>query len=498
MWGEDPNNPSFYFWGRTARDMAFSIVQWFARGGTHLNYYMWMGGYNGGRASGTGVMNGYATDAPVCASGQPRYPKFAHFQALHHTIESVARILLDVPTQLNNATDIEHINNKGEWEISGKQRMFVYRTNYTRKDDEEVIFVENESKESVVVRLPLGATKRETLIIEMSPTSAMIIKNGSVKFDSALVSNSAMAYQRKLEPGPVGILSWASCSEPIGALSSKRVSGSSPVEQTALNIDAGISSDYAWYETHFSVGSSMEDVSIHVGSEKGSAVLVFVDDVFKGEVNDPGHGEGPKTYEFHSIGSLDKGHHKVAILSESLGYNNILGRWGAGTGAKVKGITGDVLLSWEQGNQSLVGGDDIWMSSPGLNGGEAGFCKEIMKWPSPWPRPLWSTAMFNTPAYDPSDQALYLNITLGRGHFWLNGHDLGRFWNITRGESNKYSQQYYFLPFDLLDATGSDNQLVFFDALGSDLSSTTLVLSWLEKTDFPNLQDEVDYPEACI
>lgn len=40
LWGEDSAHPTDYFWGHTARRMAADALKWFARGGTHLNYYM--------------------------------------------------------------------------------------------------------------------------------------------------------------------------------------------------------------------------------------------------------------------------------------------------------------------------------------------------------------------------------------------------------------------------------------------------------------------------
>ena len=40
IWGETADDPSDYFWGRTAASMAYDALRWLARGGTHLNYYM--------------------------------------------------------------------------------------------------------------------------------------------------------------------------------------------------------------------------------------------------------------------------------------------------------------------------------------------------------------------------------------------------------------------------------------------------------------------------
>lgn len=51
--------------------------------GTHLNYYMFFGGYNRGRQAAGGISNQYATDAALCSSGQRHQPKFNHYQSLH-------------------------------------------------------------------------------------------------------------------------------------------------------------------------------------------------------------------------------------------------------------------------------------------------------------------------------------------------------------------------------------------------------------------------------
>jgi len=90
LWGDDPQNPSDYFWGRSSRLMARDVLQWFARGGAHLNYYMWWGGYNRGRAAAAGIANLYALDASLCPSGQRHYPKFAHLRELHTALATVA------------------------------------------------------------------------------------------------------------------------------------------------------------------------------------------------------------------------------------------------------------------------------------------------------------------------------------------------------------------------------------------------------------------------
>ena len=44
IWGNSPYKTTNYFWGRSTQDMSVSILKWFARGGSHMNYYMYYGG----------------------------------------------------------------------------------------------------------------------------------------------------------------------------------------------------------------------------------------------------------------------------------------------------------------------------------------------------------------------------------------------------------------------------------------------------------------------
>ena len=115
--------------------------------------------------------------------------------------------------------------------------------------------------------------------------------------------------------------------------------------------------------------------------------------------------------------------------------------------------------------------------------------------------PKWSTARFQTPDYDVNYQRLFVEITSGRGHIYINGYDLGRFWNITRyGQPFRRSQQYYYLPDDMLHWDGSLNELKVFDVYGSDLSSVSIILSWITTNNITSvgMADIVDFNDACL
>ena len=100
--------------------------------------------------------------------------------------------------------------------------------------------------------------------------------------------------------------------------------------------------------------------------------------------------------------------------------------------------------------------------------------------------------------YNLSSQNLFLDIASGMGRIWLNGIDLGRYWNITRGDSSVYTQRYYFLPKDYLHSSGELNELILFNTIGGNNDDTSLVLSELQTDESATMEDMVDFPSACL
>jgi len=505
LWGEESAHPTDYFWGRTARSMSNRALQWFARGGSHLNYYMWWGGYNRGRSAAAGIMNMYASDAVMCPSGQRRQPKFGHFEALHRALADIAPVLLDSPTALDKRENTDIMNADGIWEIGLNQHMFVYRSS-NGKDKREVVFVENNSDESQIVKIPARISSAEvhTSILAMEKFSAALLVDGIVEFDSAAVEPRSQSFRRKTVYDPVPLVKRATRKEPTGAFLGNPLTkvGPKPIEQTLLNVNDQVSSDYAWYETDFSVDVDLASAILHVDTQKSNAILAFIDGSLVGAAESHQHAEGNTTLGIR-IGRLQQGKHRLSLLSESLGYHNLIGRWGGSTTAKSKGICGDVIVTSSQmeRNQSLVDGRS-WRSFAGLHGerqdNNTSTSERHLNANPARTSASWTTFSFETPQYNPSSQALFLDVRTGRGHLHLNRKDLGRYWNITRGNTSEFSQRYYFLPNDLLWTDDKPNELVLFDVFGGDHRGARLVLSWLEATDYPNFMDEVDFPLACI
>jgi hypothetical protein len=508
-WGEDPTSPDDYFWGRTAKDMTMNALRWFARGGTHLNYYMFWGGYNRARSAAAGIANGYASDVPLCPSGQRKQPKFGHFEAMHSVLTSISPTLLTADTALKKDRPIPFLNENGVWETGKHQRIFEYKVDDTEeKGFPHVIFVENDADKTVEVQVPLDSDGKSKYL-KMTSKSTVLLVDGLIGFDSSAIDPRTMSFKREFADESLvpRLLDWTSWEEEIGTDSGDPLTWSQdkPIEQTELNVYSRLYSDYAWYETVFNVESSEEAYTLFIETQEANAFIAYVDKEYVGANNRHFKKEGPFTLPIYLGKFDDVGEHKLSLLSESLGYSNLIGRWGGSTDAKLKGITGNVFLSSiTAGNTSLVDGR-VWRSFPGLHGEKfsqfgslrrADLQKHLkLSRPSP---PTWSSALFDSPRYDPSLQALFLKLTGGRGHLWLNGRDLGRYWNITRNGSSNYSQEYYMLPDDYFYTDGRLNEIVLFDAVGCAAASAELALSWIESTNEPNFKDEIDYPLACV
>jgi Glycosyl hydrolases family 35 len=544
-WGETSDHPVDYAWGKTARAMAFATLRWVARGGSHLNFYMWLGGYNRGRAAAAAITNAYAMDAPMCPSGQRRYPKFLHFQALLWALQSVAPILLESPSALHQEVLMPVWTDRETWEVNPNVKMFSYSSSSPisfLQPKDLVDFVENASNASHLVRVPEVITN-QVHELEMPPYSAILRLNGHVIFDSSEIPSKSKSFVRRMDYGCAEIAHWTYWLEPIGVsplLSSHLVQTDAlPKEQTLLNVESKVWSDYAWYETDFVVPRSdvsADGLALTFVAPDANAYVVYLDGHCAGAVESHARSERNVSFRVNLPAvDYDINQHTLSILSESLGYSNLIGRWGYhNTKAKPKGLVGEVAISTRHGTISLTDGTHTWRMFPGLHGSQhrrsATQEEDRHRWIDYLTRAIldenlsrtdlppeqlgilqgsYSSFLFRIPDYDPEVKGLFLDIRNGRGHVWLNGHDLGRYWNITRGDDggsndgSKFSQRYYFLPHDFLiwnRSSATWNEIVFFDALGGSHNRSRLLLSWLESCEDGTcvMEDEIDFPNACI
>ncbi|BAF25717.1 Os09g0539200 [Oryza sativa Japonica Group] len=79
---------------RSAEDIAYAVLRFFAKGGTLVNYYMYHGGTNFGRTGASYVLTGYYDEAPMDEYGMCKEPKFGHLRDLHNVIKSYHKAFL--------------------------------------------------------------------------------------------------------------------------------------------------------------------------------------------------------------------------------------------------------------------------------------------------------------------------------------------------------------------------------------------------------------------
>ena len=510
LWGEDPLDPRDYKWGVTAKAQAYRALRWFARGGTHLNFYMWWGGYNRGRVAAAAITNMYAVEAPICPSGEPRQPKYDHLRRLLGVIREVAPVLLEAPTALGLSQALMVQTDDGTWVKDEKVRMFTYNatiwsTSLHDSSDHgtftSVLFVENNRNVKHTVRIP-GLPEKT-----MAPYSSSTYVNGVLRFDSAAIEETAIQYQRCTDSGVAFLQDCLSWNEIVPAHVEGAL-GKHPVEQTVLNLMANTSSDYSRYIASFRVQESYDSADLLIATQTSNAFTVYLDNSFVGQAYNITRKEDNDGVQLRvSIGPLWKGTHKLVLLSESLGYSNLLGRWGGGTGAKKKGLIGDVVLLLPDETRTTL---DSWSSLPGLQRDSrleapAGKIDTVHPPGATSTGTIigeWTQCSFRTPDINTEEQYLYIKVTSGRGHFWLNGFDLGRYWNITQEGSLDYTQSIYLLPWDHMSPTHETNELLQLNSLPTNntedsLASCKLFLSRVEHSSDGFFPDAVGASEAC-
>merc|ERR1712232_716002 len=153
----------------------------------------------------------------------------------------------------------------------------------------------------------------------------------------------------------------------------------------------------------------------------------------------------------------------------------------ASKGMDYKGIVGKVTLA----GQDITTPADGWSHGVGMLG------EQWQVWrnqSTPWTScnaagntsPLtWLRTQFTlrSPLSEPYETVLLDLLGMGRGHFYLNGHDLGRYWLIT-GPSGQPTQHYYHLPTALLSFDQGVNTLVLGEELGAtDINQPRVVFS---------------------
>ena len=446
---------------RTPEDMANVILAWFARGGSYHNYYMWYGGNHMGRWAGSGIANQYADGANMHSDLLPNEPKRTHLIRVHKLIADNSAILLGSKIQANNPVYLQCYNNaSGKFENCTMQMAFVYN-NVIGK----IVFLQNTAPVDVLVKY-LNSQ------FAMQPLSVIVLdKSNSIIFESSKVDSVGLRTRRTYTQDGTSMKLFVAWSEDVRiAIKGTVKSSEYPLEQLWVTQDT---TEYLFYQTEVGV-PVVSGSYVVVDSRKANSLLVFVDGQFQGATDNHDHAAGNISMAV-GITTPTKPPFNLTILSVSLGLDNAV----YPGFLEKKGIVGSIFI-----DEINITASAKWLHQPKLTGEllhlytDSG-CKNV-GWNSDVSSynnvPLtWYKTSFTVKQYS-TDYSLLLNLQgFGRGHYYVNGVDLGRYWLIK--VDGQFVQEYYFIPPDLLNYSGP-NLLVIGEELGApDPSKAKLVLS---------------------
>jgi len=406
-------------------------MKWFARGGTHMNYYMYTGGNNYGRWTGDSITQMYAVDAIVCPDGLPHQPKYDQTTAMHRAIAGVAAEIAGHPAQLNQAVS-----------LPGKASAYVYGS---------VAFIETAGGSAEPI--PFHG---HTFNLPAGSCSLVDLTSGAILFNTQTLVVPSAATKRQVRPAGV-VLEWTQWAEPVvgsavppGTYPNGSVIGASqPVEMTAFSsvlppstVSLGATSrrsTFAFYEAQIG-GSGAVPTSLTADTFQAMSLSVYLDGVFAGEAHDLSHSSGSAmkmTVPLAAIPtpapqaiSAAASARTLTILAEELGYANY-----GFKGQLKKGVEGVVSV-----DGAAVAGK--WTMRGGLAGEHLKLYTtegaNTVTWaPATSNKPAtWYRTSFASPAAVMSGEStLLLNATgLNRGRVWLNGYDVGRYYLLARND----------------------------------------------------------------
>ncbi|KAH9752853.1 Beta-galactosidase 7 [Citrus sinensis] len=465
-----PNNPkSPKMWtenwtGWTPQDVSFAVARFFQAGGVLQNYYMYHGGTNFGRdAGGPFIITSYDYDAPLDEYGNLNQPKWGHLKQLHEAIKLGEKILTsgNVTTkQFGNGVNLTTYSNT----TSGERFCFLSNTNTSQDAN---VDLQQDGKYFV-------------------PAWSVSILHGCNKevYNTAKVNTETTVMVKK--PIELGTkLSWMWAQETIrDTLHGKgRFNATKLIEQKEATSDE---SDYLWYMTSIeNMGKSSHNATLYVKSS-GQVLHAYVNSKHIGS-------QFGYDFEFKQPAILRPGKNFLTLLSATVGLQN----YGEFFDLGPEGLAGGPVELNVDGMASLNLSSNIWNYKVGLNGEakrlydpnspHAHIWKTSKKLPIGKPM-KWYKTSFKIP---PGTSPVVVDLQgMGKGHAWVNGNSLGRYWPSQIADTNgcsdtcdyrgEYkpekcvtncgnpSQRWYHVPRSFLN--DGTNTLILFEEMGGNPS----------------------------
>ena len=500
-WGGSPAGdwPSFEATGQSEQK-AFGIFRWVARGGSHVNFYNWAGGNHFGRNAGSSMVNVYYWKAPIAADNLKQGAERRHMARAYAAIAEAAGDILGTAAQLRMQKNVSVIDPATGKPLPGQAYIYVYGA---------AAFLERPNGRAA------GTIEWEGVKYAVPGFSSSLVKGGRTLFNTADVQGGGAVHRWTPVPGFTGWKTWrdtavadsASALPPpsppaplwSGSALGRVVRSAAPME--AVNFSE-YDSEITIYACELSAGdvaAAAESVNLTLASAKAQAWTVFVNGKLVGGNYEVSHSSGTSEIvvavpalrlQRPPEGAAAGSSSLLVLVSTSLGIDNGGGvRDGVSTG--VKGITSSEPGSVMLGSVDLTA--RTWTHIAGSAGEAKAVYTEAGAGSVAW-APLagattagamtWLTAAFEAPASVLApDSAGEMNSTLnldvvglGRGRFYINGMDLGRYWSKVCKQD--ICQRYYPIPFDILKPPPALNTLTILDELGvSNITSVGLAVS---------------------
>ncbi|XP_077246254.1 beta-galactosidase 11-like [Tasmannia lanceolata] len=435
---------------RTAEDLAFAVARFFSKNGTLVSYYMYYGGTNFGRTASAFVTTRYYDEAPLDEYGLEREPKYGHLRDLHEALKLCKKALLW------GSYSVESLGKDLEarvYEIPGSNVCAAFLANNA-------------------TRATATGTFRG-LQYSLAPHSISILPDcKTVVFNTQRINtqHNARNYMHRDESNRN--MHWTMFQEKIPKLKRSHIKNSEPLEHLNVTKDE---SDYLWYTT--SLRLHVEDLPLRHDihpvisiQSLGHAVHAFVNDIYVGS----DHGDKmDKSFHLKKAITLKAGTNHISLLAMTVGLPDS----GVYLERRLSGIRQVRVLGLNTGTLDLSTND--WGHKVGIFGESIRLFTEDGSQKVQWSSakgsegtPLtWYKRYFDAPH---GDDPVALDFSkMGKGHAWVNGESIGRYWVSYLSPLGSPSQSLYHVPRAFLKPT--NNLLVLFEETGGDPQSVLVL-----------------------
>uniref|UniRef100_A0ACD5XZP6 Uncharacterized protein n=1 Tax=Avena sativa TaxID=4498 RepID=A0ACD5XZP6_AVESA len=421
---------------RSAEDIAYAVLRFFAKGGTLVNYYMFYGGTNFGRTGASYVLTGYYDEGPLDEYAMKKEPKFGHLRDLHNVIKSYQKAFLEGKQSFELLAPGYEARN---FELPEEKLCLAFLSNNNTGEDGTVNF------------------RGETFYVPSRSVSILAdCKHVVYNTKRVFVQHNERSYHTTEESTENNV--WEMYSEPIPRYKQTTLRTKEPLEQYNLTKD---NSDYLWYTTSFRLEA--DDLPFRgdirpVVQVKSSAhaLMGFVNYAFAGNARGS---KKEKGFVLEKPIDLRIGVNHLSLLSSSMGMKDSGGKL-----VEVKGGIQDCRIQGlNTGTLDLQGNG--WGHKIKLDGEEKEIYTEKGMGNVKW-KPLengkavsWYKRYFDKP--DGEDPVVLDMNSMGKGMIYVNGEGMGRYWTSYRTIAGVPSQALYHIPRPFLKS--KNNLLVVFE-----------------------------------